>query len=639
MARRAAVLIDLKVSDPTAELYSVSTAADAASASLADMEASSKATNAAVSDLRLALKHTDADTAAWLVGAKHGADAAAAAIAQITPPPPIKIDESAFFGLKNAADVAAKALGRMEDRAQAADKAMDRLGDRTGELGGKIASFGGMLSLPGLDRGAQAVTGLGDTIELLSSPLGAAIGATTAWAVAFGGVIVGAAALVAASDDLIERLETVGRTDVITDEQQAQLKAGRDAMTAIVDAWAEIGLTLATNVGGSVTAVAEVVVGVSLEIGKAVKWASERIDFLRTALNFLTGGAIGQAEMVADAFGIDLGGALAELTERLRAQGEAYSTANAAARDLSQTETGRAVAIQSTTNALEDQARLYQSTAGTLTGILDSARSDLMSAQDRQLADLAAQLGRVLELAPDAAAVGLQGLVDDAALAVTDRMQRILDEMAAAQAAALDAFAALPAASATALQAIRAARQATTQAVLGDAQGVVGVLGGGIGSALGGLGPGGALLGAVVELGPDTVANLDAQLEVIGDNLLALPETLAGLLAKIIGFGADNTGQGIGRFIGAVLGGTIGFFVGGGPVGAAAGAALGSAALGQALGGRDARTASDRATRTAPRSSITINGIVTSDVLRTLDREARIKSGGRGLRLDLARGA
>ncbi|MGA0945857.1 MAG: hypothetical protein ACO3UW_08835, partial [Candidatus Nanopelagicales bacterium] len=183
-----------------------------------------------------------------------------------------------------------------------------------------------------------------------------------------------------------------------------------------------------------------------------------------------------------------------------------------------------------------------------------------------------------------------------------------------------------------------AARAATFSATAGQIQGVAGVLGGNVGGALSALGPGGMLLGAAIELGPDTVQILDDRLSEIGDAIVRLPETLAKVLATIVGFGADNAGEGIGRGIGAVIGGTIGFVVGGGPMGAAAGAALGSAAggaIGNAAAGSRSEVAARRNRRQAT-AGVTINGIVTSDVLRSLDREVKAKGGARGLRASLA---
>lgn len=524
-----------------------------------------------------------------------------------------------------AGSFAAEGLDDAERSARRADKALDRLGKvGIAQFGDDLERFGGMMDIFG-DAGT-ATTRLGDSIQLLADPLGAAVGLTVAWGVALVSTVAGAVALVGASDDLIQRLDTVGRTEVITDDQRAQLEAARGAITSVGDAWAEVGLILAAEFGPAVEAGADLAIGATLRVAEAVEWLAGKADVLTIALNVLTGGAVGQASMALDLLGVDIAGP-GGLVESLQEEGRAYAESATQARKSAE-------ATKSAARAHVDAARQIRDASEIVFG---SGLGSGFSSEEILPAGMKADLAAFAE-ATDRMNVGLEGLLSPVERANAAYEAHIAQIQADVQATG-DLATGMILLNAAFEQRAQAEKAARTAAMLGSVEGVAGVLGGNVGGVLAGLGPGGSLLGMAIELGPDTIGILDEQLETIGDNLLKLPETLAGLLAKLIGFGADNAGQGIGRFLGAVLGGTVGFFVGGGPVGAAAGAAVGSAALGQALGGgRNERTASERATRQAPRSSVTINGIVTTDVLRSLDREARIKGGARGLRMDLARG-
>lgn len=675
MASRAAVLIDLSVADATPVLRETATAAHDAADGLEATESGAKAASRAIRehakeqarvgralrDYRVVEAAAGAERAAALIREAHGADIAALAERRLA-------DQIAAAAAKSRQ--AADAHETQVRAVKALDRAVDSLGKRTGELGGDLARFGGQMDV--LGEAGRPITLLGDAIELMSSPLGAAVGLTAAWGAALGGAIAGSVALVAASDDLIERLELIGQADVITPEQTEQLRVARASLTAVSDAWALIATTIAANVGPQVEQAAALLVGASLQAGSALKVVAGSVDLLSVAVNVLTGGLASQLELVASALNavqgfmaklsptakialnVATGGmaglieaaagaadTLGGVVERVREQGREWIRATDAARTASEAvEVGMTAAGKATRAAADDTDRYasdLERAAEGLQAIIDAATADTLDPAAKALRDFAAQMDKIakLDLGPE-----LSGLVEQAGQAVQAGMFRVLDDIRAQEKAALDAFASLPAASAVALDAIAAARRATAGSVAGEATNIAGMLGGNIGAGLSALGPGGMILGAAIELGPDTVGLLDDRLSEIGDTLIHLPETLAKVLATIVGFGADNAGEGVGRGLGAVLGGTIGFLVGGGPAGAVAGAALGSAAggaIGNAASGE--RTRSEVAARRNMRragSSVTINGIVTTDVLRTLDREAKIKGGSRGLRMQLA---
>lgn len=526
----------------------------------------------------------------------------------------------------SAAKVAAKDLDRAEQSAKRADRAMEGLGKRAGDLGGDIARFSGMFSLPGLERAAPVVMGIGDSIELLSSPLGAVIGLTSAWAAALGGTVVGAVALVAASDDLVERLDAIGRTDVVTAAQLEQLDAARGAITSVGDAWAEVGLVLAAEFGPAVQAGAELAVGATLKVADAVEWLAGKADILKIALNVLTGGALAQTEMAMDALGIDIAGP-GGLVDSIREEGRAYAETATQARKAAEEAKGNArahsAAAREIRSAADIQFRSGLSGMSSSDVLPESIRSDLdgfIAATDRMQAGLLGLLDPIARADADFAALSAQIQADIAATGDLEGGIRLLS-------AAVDAHA-------LAVGEARAQIREQTASTIGLG---LGALTGDISGALGALGPFGGVAGMLVELGPDSIETLDSALETIGDNILALPETLAKLLGKILGFGADTPGQGIGRFLGAVGGGVIGGLLGG-PAGAVAGAAVGSAALGQALGRSSASARMEREIGRRRGPPVVINGIVTGDVVRTLDRETRLRSGARGLRMSLARG-
>lgn len=612
----AAVTIALAVDDPSAELRGISDEARGAAKDLSALEAASRAAAVASRDLRTALTGgASLGDAMGLIETIHGAEALDRALANMRPPKLGPIAPS-FGG----------SLERGRKKAEEATKSVESLSKRAGDLGGTIARFAGMFSLPGLERAAPVVMGLGDSLELLSSPLGAAIGLTAAWGVAFGGTIVGAVALVAASDDLVARLDTIGRTDVITGAQLAQLDATRGAITSVGDAWAEVGLVLAAEFGPAVQAGAEIAVGATLKVAEAVEWLAGKADILKVVLNVLTGGALAQAEMALDALGIDIAGP-GGLVDSIREEGRAYSETATEARRAAEEAKGNArahsEAAREIRSAADIQFRSGLSGMSSTDVLPDSIRSDLdgfITATDRMQSGLIGLLDPIARADADFAALSAQIQADIAATGDLEGGIRLLS-------AAVDAHA-------LAVGEARAQIREQTASTIGLG---IGALTGDISGALGALGPFGGVAGMLVELGPESIETLDSALETIGDNILAVPETLAKLIGKILGFGADTPGQGIGRFLGAVGGGVVGGLLGG-PAGAVAGAAVGSAALGQALGRSSASSRMEREMARRRGPPVVINGIVTGDVVRTLDRETRLRSGARGLRMSLARG-
>lgn len=651
MAAKAAVLIDLTATDASPQLEATAAAARGAATAIGDTE---DATKAARAELRAIAKESALSERAFRDLAKAadliGVDAAAGLVT-----------------VAHGSERTRKALDRLEAQAKQTDRAMDGVGKRFGDVGGDLARFGGQMDVLG-DTG-RPITLLGDAIELLSSPLGAAVGLTAAWGAAMGGTIAGAVALVAASDDLIERLDAIGQTEVVTGEQREQLRVARASIDAIGDSWAVIGLTLAAEVGPEIESATALLVGASLEAGKALSVVAGSVDLLEIAVNALTGGLIQQVRFVAAALdsvqsamaglsptakialNVATGGAsglvemaanaadaLGDAADRAQEQGREWIRTTDAARTAGETiTTGMDRAATSTRTArdeAEDYALALSSAATGLQGIINAATGDTLDPATRAIRDFGAELEKIAELdiGPEVA-----GLVDAAQDAVQGRLVRVLDEIKAQEQVALDAFAALPAASAVALDAMRAARQATMQSVAGGVQGLAGVAGGDIGGALSLAGPGGMIAATLVELGPDSAEMLDERLSAIGENIIKLPETLAKLLATLVGFGADSRGEGIGRALGLAAGIGAALALPGVGLVAGAGIAAGSAAAGGAVGASLSREERRERRDRRDRPRVIVNGIMTAEVVRVLDREARTIGGPRGRRYRLDR--
>ncbi|MFZ9975330.1 MAG: hypothetical protein ACO3GM_00835 [Candidatus Limnocylindrus sp.] len=693
MASRAAVLIDLTVADATPALDSTAASASDAADALTDTENSVKAAskqlrafaaesarvNRAVRDLATATAAGDSERALALVRQAHGLDIAAKA-------------EAKYAAQVEKATKATKAAQNAEERQiqtlQKLDRAYDRLDASVADAGGKIASFGGMLSLPGLESAAPAVTALGDSLELLASPGGALVAV-------FGSVAasVGLAVLaIQGMDESTERLRELGYESKISAAQLAAVGDASVALDSVTAASLQLSQAFGAEAAPGIQILAESVanflresqplastigrwvsslsIGVTTvaafvevmgEAGDKIPWYASMLSLgtaplyeMATALDKVIPRAVANAAASREMSKADRDAAKhkSELTEELERERKAREAADreAADRETAERERKAREAAARATKEQAERARELAEALRTLEGIappapptagsleaqyaeIDAinalAQAHLDSAEVQQEADAAR--ARVM-LEADAVAEQIRTAERARFEAASAERTKALDEMRAF----LDSSS-LSAAE-VAWQARAAARAATFSATAGQIQGVAGVLGGNVGGALSALGPGGMLLGAAIELGPDTVQILDDRLSEIGDAIVRLPETLAKVLAPIVGFGADNAGEGIGRGIGAVIGGTIGFVVGGGPMGAAAGAALGSAAggaIGNAAAGSRSEVAARRNRRQAT-AGVTINGIVTSDVLRSLDREVKAKGGARGLRASLA---
>lgn len=269
---------------------------------------------------------------------------------------PNQMDKEAAKMLANLEKAVRRAEKSVQKSAAVMDKAMkERM---TSIRQGSTAVFGGIVG--DVEDVGKAILALGPVAGGAAAALlamgGSAIGIGVATAAVVG--------LVASSDDLIARLDEIGRADVISPEQTAQLDTARDGLESVKDIAAESALVLAAEFGPAIEKGTQLLVGIGIKGREALESITKHVDLLTFGLDVLTGGTISQAKLAMQALGIestDLGKAAVDLVESVADEGAAYIAAGAAARDLAEDKKTVTGATRGQTDAIRDlEAALRQ---------------------------------------------------------------------------------------------------------------------------------------------------------------------------------------------------------------------------------------------------------------------------------------
>lgn len=239
--------------------------------------------------------------------------------------------DKAILDLRKTVDKLAgnyEKLNRTMNRTQKVQKStfdnMVKGRNSVSEFGGEMATLGSILggsAIPGAEGFGRAVTVLGDTVEGLTRPLGAAIAGVGAFIALQTGAYLATIALVSASRDWMDELEDVGRMAAVTDFVDVESLETAHGMLDEVGVQAKaLGVVLASELAPAFLVMAEQgieaiqwVKGLSTGLGDMVIKARDAIDAWR---DFVSGTLRNTGLLVM---------VLAPVTEFFRAQNEFLS--------------------------------------------------------------------------------------------------------------------------------------------------------------------------------------------------------------------------------------------------------------------------------------------------------------------------
>lgn len=152
---------------------------------------------------------------------------------------------SAEKAAKASTKASTKAMLSTQKAAQGAEKAI-------ADAGGELARFGGMLSVPGLEGAAPAFTALGDSLELLATPGGAAIAVFGSMAASVGLAI----AAIKGMDEATEALRDLGYESRASGHDLVAVGEAAAALDAVNAAGLQLSQTFAVGTAPGVEALA-----------------------------------------------------------------------------------------------------------------------------------------------------------------------------------------------------------------------------------------------------------------------------------------------------------------------------------------------------------------------------------------------